>query len=606
MTSRRALLVVVAGLSLPVWAQYPGAAPVPSPWKTGFESIQERDARSILGFLAGPDFLGRNALTADFQLAAGACAQMFREMGALPAGENGSYFQRLTLETTTAVPEQTGLSSADGKWSVPYGVDFQTGAFDSGSRRFRLAFVSGPASGGASGLDWAQVRGAMIVLSPTASRNPEIRDKTANAVLGLGALGVLTPRAGRADARNSAQHVPGAEDPRRGPLPGFLLSPKSAAELAQRSGAKGYLQEEQGSAAIELSEELEVKVAVTKTGQDTVNVVAKVPGSDPKLKGECVLVGAHLDHMGVSSDGVRYGADDNASGSTAALLLTRALLKNPVKPKRTVVVALWSMEERGTWGSLNYSEKPHMPIKDTVAYVNMDMVGRNENSGPDIPEFNTRAVYPGIVNLNSPDFERILVDANRYVGLDLRQDKEDRTERSDTRNFVFRGVPTVKVFTGEHEDYHRTGDTPDKVNYAKALNVTKWIYLTVQRLASDAARPKFERHPFVAPKDVRVSGYATLAEGSFPAGSVLRVTVEDTARADAKATVLAKSEHPAVGNRVPFQALVPRSSLTAETRAVVRLQVFDKGQLVATTDTADSLPPAGWPRAKTIALKRVP
>jgi uncharacterized lipoprotein YbaY len=133
-------------------------------------------------------------------------------------------------------------------------------------------------------------------------------------------------------------------------------------------------------------------------------------------------------------------------------------------------------------------------MADTVAYLNMDMVGRNSEfpRWNDVPEDNQSSIYISAAKFNSRDLYALLVGANKHVNLLLREDKEDRMMRSDTGNFIRAGVPTLKAFTGEHPDYHKVTDTPDKINYEKVANVAKWIYLSAQMLGSQQSRPKFE------------------------------------------------------------------------------------------------------------------
>ncbi|MDH4197485.1 MAG: M28 family peptidase, partial [Candidatus Aminicenantes bacterium] len=109
------------------------------------------------------------------------------------------------------------------------------------------------------------------------------------------------------------------------------------------------------------------------------NVVGVVEGSDPKLKDEVVVVGAHLDHNGKFEDYIYNGADDNGSGSIGVLNLARAFAVNPQKPKRTVVFCLWTGEEQGLLGSRYYVQNPPYPLAKTVAYLNMDMISRPYN-----------------------------------------------------------------------------------------------------------------------------------------------------------------------------------------------------------------------------------
>ena len=257
---------------------------------------------------------------------------------------------------------------------------------------------------------------------------------------------------------------------------------------------------------------LRAKVSRTKW-YSTMNVVGKIPGSDPRLSREALVIGAHLDHMGVERGATYWGADDNASGSSAALMIGRALAANPIKPKRTVIIALWSSEERGLFGSQMYAGRPSVPMEDTVAYFNMDMVGRDADFAPfgDKPEDNRNAIYIGSAEFSSPELYKFLKETNRYVGLNLRDDKNDRTRRSDTGSFYDKGVPVLKAFTGEHKDYHKPTDTPDKLNYPKMARVARWLYLSAAELASANWRPSFDANAKMIVGKAEIDGRANLS-----------------------------------------------------------------------------------------------
>lgn len=108
------------------------------------------------------------------------------------------------------------------------------------------------------------------------------------------------------------------------------------------------------------------------------NVVGLLEGSDPVLKNEVVGIGAHLDHLGVQNGTVYWGADDDGSGSTAVMLVAKALATNPVRPKRSILVMWFCGEEMGLIGSKHYADNPIIPNEKMVCELQLDMVGRNE------------------------------------------------------------------------------------------------------------------------------------------------------------------------------------------------------------------------------------
>ncbi len=164
-----------------------------------------------------------------------------------------------------------------------------------------------------------------------------------------------------------------------------------------------------------------------------INVVGMIEGSDPALKGEAVVIGAHLDHTGRFEDYIFNGADDNGSGSVGVLNLARAFAANGKRPKRTIVFALWTAEEKGLLGSEYFVKYPPMPGLKTVAYLNFDMMSRAYDEKtlafaartmglPSSPEF-LKAITPAnfmLINFQDGSFlGEAAREANRHVGLDL-------------------------------------------------------------------------------------------------------------------------------------------------------------------------------------------
>lgn len=588
-------------------AQYPGAQKTPSSWRKGFDSIKQEDAQSILNFLAGPTFNGRNAFNGDFFAAAGFVADQLRAMGLQPGGDKGSFLQRFVLLESSIDPAGTSFKSGDGSVSFAFGNDFSIRGVSDTQAAVKFAFIKASEKADLSQVNWDLVKDRWVVLSSEAVRNPAITEimLRRNPKVKFDQI-IRSSPFGRMGDVGRAYSVKDLPDPRTEAYSQPRFSADAVKAIATKCGAAKFLAEG-NETSIETSDvPFELAVKVTSKEIPSTNVVGVLPGSDPKLKDECVLIGSHLDHLGLSNDGIRFGADDNGSGCTANLLVAKAILGNPVRPKRSVVFAFWTLEETGTYGSFAYSMKPTVPLDKTVAYVNMDMVGRNEESGVDIPENNERSVYPGIVRLNSPEFEKLLFDTNRFVNLRLKNDKEDRTERSDTRNFVWRGVPTVKVFTGEHRDYHRAGDTIDKVNFKKLTSVAKWVYLTVQELASDRTRPQFVKTDWKESADVSFQGYAKLPDGvKLPPGAKLVVDLIATAAGSNEVKPLASSTVEAKDARIPYEITLPRTSLNPELNYQLTFRVLVGKKETFVNDSAVTASGKGWTRPQTVSLKPV-
>jgi len=206
---------------------------------------------------------------------------------------------------------------------------------------------------------------------------------------------------------------------------------------------------------------------------NTHNLLAMVPGSDPALAGEVVVAGAHMDHLGKRSSSYFPGADDNGSGTAGLLAMARALTeaKNAGHgPNRSVLLILFSGEERGLLGSQYFVGKPTVPLSSIVGMVNLDMIGRQ---GPtqvscwDQGKPNGPNLFHDLHDLDGLGFTRIDHDIQRYAG------------QSDQGPFMRKGIPIVFFFEGFsadgelNPDYHGRTDTADKVDYDKAARIAR-------------------------------------------------------------------------------------------------------------------------------------
>jgi Zn-dependent M28 family amino/carboxypeptidase len=220
------------------------------------------------------------------------------------------------------------------------------------------------------------------------------------------------------------------------------------------------------------------------------------------------MIGAHYDHDGARGGYVWPGADDNGSGSAAVLEIARAFARNGVRPKRTVVFALWSGEEKGLLGSKYYVDHPSFPLDKTVTYINLDMIGRDGDpaaggdphasvggmrakpADPKAPKIDATNWMSVEGSAAFPTLESTTKDANGKVGLVLTYTGiEPRFAASDHLYFMRRGVPIISYFDGGHEDYHQPTDTVDKINFPKMEKVARLSYLTMWTLANAPARP---------------------------------------------------------------------------------------------------------------------
>ena len=238
------------------------------------------------------------------------------------------------------------------------------------------------------------------------------------------------------------------------------------------------------------------------------NIIGVIPGSDPTLKDEYIIIGAHHDHVGVDDKGqIFFGADDNASGTAALLELSEAFQANMLKPRRSILLAAWGAEEIGLLGSRYYIRKPAVPLENTVAMFQMDMIGRNAQHQADaVNSFPREVAAENQNSLNvlgtwlSPDLRSSIETSNIRAGLDLKfpSDLEaiELMRRSDQWPFLKQGIPVLFLFTGFHPDYHQLTDTADKINFAKMEKILRLLYLTVWELTEARDQPTLKKALF--------------------------------------------------------------------------------------------------------------
>ncbi|MCX7937680.1 MAG: M28 family peptidase [Chlorobi bacterium] len=220
------------------------------------------------------------------------------------------------------------------------------------------------------------------------------------------------------------------------------------------------------------------------------NVVGIVRGTDPTLRDEYIVVGAHFDHLGWGDDNSLYtgaerkihpGADDNASGTAGLLELARLIAANPLP--RSVIFCAFNAEERGLLGSAYYVRNPLVPLEKTIAMVNLDMIGRLQGK---------RLNIQGIGS--SPLWKPLMDSLATAAGFEPSY-TEDGLGPSDHTSFYLRSIPVLFFFTGLHGDYHRPSDTWDKLNYTGQAKVVELVHRTLQIIGGSPQRPEFTKVP---------------------------------------------------------------------------------------------------------------
>ena len=227
------------------------------------------------------------------------------------------------------------------------------------------------------------------------------------------------------------------------------------------------------------------------------NVAAIIKGSE--FPDEYVILTAHLDHVGIQNGDIYNGADDNGSGTVAMLEIAEAFAlakEQGYSPKRSIVFLHVTAEERGLLGSEYYADyDPLVPIENTIANLNMDMMGRAD---PKRGVKNLNYVYVIGSDILSDDLHNINLDANNYANLELDfrfNDINDPNQfyyRSDHYHFVKNNIPSIFYFSGVHEDYHQPTDTAEKILYEPYKRRVKLIFHTAWGLANSKEKIKLK------------------------------------------------------------------------------------------------------------------
>lgn len=509
--------------------------PTPRP---DIKLIQEKDLRAHVSFLASKNMRGRKTASNEARIAADYIAAEFQKMGLKPVGDRGSYFQDYPLSVASQDDENIAFTVQSGSLKKSYQLDRDFDLFwitQSTNPSIATAPVVFAGYGinapeyGYNDLAHVDIRGKIVMVLPHEPQefDPQSKFKgtwnTYHAydqykyqdLINAGAIGILdiqetyqhrppdAPSAPRQDwFSDEIYSLPGLWD-----VPAFSITEDVANELLKKTGKtvaglrseidRSYQPESFEIPGLSATLRKDYKNRYLSEGR---NVVGLLEGSDPKLKDEYVVVSAHYDHLGVVNGRVIAGADDDASGTAAVMEIARALSQGH-RPRRSVLFVAFDSEEAGLLGAYYFANHPLLPLNKLIADLNMDMIGRDENTptwqlGSDHVQHSVNIVGTPY----SPELRRVLEKANNglNLALDYKTDKDDREEwfsRAD--NFVFstRGVPAILFNTGEHADYHTENDTAERLNYQKMEQIARLVYKATFLLANEEFRPKFDATP---------------------------------------------------------------------------------------------------------------
>lgn len=512
------------------------------------ESIRRDELKADLYFLASDTMRGRLTGTPEYNQAAEWIASRFARLGLQPVAPDGSYFHRFDL-LSSRLGEGNRLAISRGPESrriAAQGTDFYPLIFSADAEaRGRVLFAGfGIHAARPKWDDYAAhaVKGSIVMIlegepapdDPNSPFDGLVTSEAANSLRktleaqqqGAVAVLIVNPRIDGSRMRSFAT-VASAYWPAKAPhlerytlaayanrirIPALQISPAIAEQILGRDLEPLFKEAAQGPlrSLTESPTTVELAAALHRTVVEDRSVVAKLEGADPVLKNEAVLISAHYDHNGAEGSVIYNGADDNASGTVAVLDIAEAYvtaLGQGKRPRRTILFVVWGSEERccgpllGSWA---WIEQPLWPLSQTVASLNMDMIGRNE----EVPE-NAGARFKGLKpqtaasNANSvhimgstfsPDLAESIRRSNRDIDLTLRMDYDNNASnllrRSDHWPFLQRGVPAVFVHTGLHPDYHTQFDRPEKIDFSKVERIARLVYQASWDLAEADSRPR--------------------------------------------------------------------------------------------------------------------
>jgi hypothetical protein len=482
--------------------------------------IEERMRRDVT-YLASAECEGRGPGTKGINRAADYIANEFKKIGLKPAAADGTYFQPFKIRgiSTVGEPNRLVIKGPEGKQiMLKLDEDFRPlGMSGTGKVSGPLVFAGyGVTAEGVEYDDYQalDVENKIVVVLRKTPRPDNTKEPFDGARANThGALNTKVQKASNKKAAavlfvNDYETLKNGDELLHFDYSGWGNSKvptvhvrRAVAEEIVRSALNSTLADIEKEIDLNLKPQsaildgwtAELEVTIDRSAVDAKNVVGVLEGEGPKAN-ETVVVGAHYDHLGYGSFGslarnlrapvIHHGADDNASGTTALIELARRFAQMPKRDRRMVFMA-FSGEERGLLGSHHYCQNPIFPLEDTVAMVNLDMVGRLI---PDKETKKDRLIVYGTGT--AKDFDALLEELNKKYDFKL-QKVATGTGPSDHASFYAKNIPVFFFFTDVHEDYHRPSDTADKINVSGMRKVTDLTEEVTLSLVTRPERPEF-------------------------------------------------------------------------------------------------------------------
>lgn len=497
--------------------QPPSAKPGPAALAA---TITAGDLRNHLTVLASDEYEGRETGTEGQRKAADYIARFFRSLGLPAIGEDESYFQSIAFTATSWENVSLEVNGQIYKhlWDF-YSFPGTNSSLPSASYKEVLFLGYGIDDQGYSDYRGVDVKDKVLLVYPgepldadsvsyvTGTRqlsewSSDWRKKLEAAHRnGAAAIFIIDYQIQKSIAEqrrfmlNPRLQIGRGEEPEGKYANNLFLSTTLAKEIMGKR-MKKVIKARDGILATGKPASVKLKTKLTLQQDKRIrqvlgsNVLGYIEGSDPALKDEVVVVSAHYDHLGKKGEDIFNGADDNGSGTSTVLEVAQALAeakKQGAGPRRSVLCLLVSGEEKGLLGSKYYVENPVFPLENTVADVNVDMVGRVDKKHADNPNY----IYVIGSDRLSTQLHEINETANAtytQLELDYTYNADDDPNRyyyrSDHYNFAELGIPAIFYFNGTHDDYHRPSDTVDKINFEKMARIGQLVFHVTWELAN--------------------------------------------------------------------------------------------------------------------------
>jgi hypothetical protein len=467
-------------------------------------SITAADVAKRVNIIADDSMMGRDTPSPGLEMTAQYVADQFKSFGLKPGGGKGTWFQRYDIVQAKFDPAASHVGFVAGGQHVH--ADFTTGA------RLQFGTIPDGEIGGSAlliagrldpkGLEGVDAKGKVVLVVADYSKGalPRTYGQVLTAVFELEPKGIVV--ISNRDSAGWAQRMRPAYRPR---VTRAGVGGRSPLVEVNGAGVEGVL----SAGGVNLAQLRADTTMVVRTVEDlkimldlkeevlqrtsAPNTIGILEGSDPKLKHEYLVYSGHMDHVGISSgkpDSINNGADDDASGTVGVVELAEAFSRPGARPKRSVLFITVSGEEKGLWGSEYFVENPTVPLKDVVADLNLDMIGRN---WPDTivaigREHSDLGQTLAAVNAAHPELG--------MTAIDDRWPQENFYFRSDHYNFAKNGVPILFFFNGVHADYHQVSDSPDKIDSDKESRILQLLFYLGQAVANNPQRPQWNQDSY--------------------------------------------------------------------------------------------------------------